>query len=95
MKPKNTQLENMCDIFSKGKRSWWETLVQVLSREIYEISKNTFFAKHHRTTASDYSSIKSCEGRIGRRNLQFPEYSEMFKNSSFYRPPPVAASKLY
>ena len=40
-----------------------ETLVQVVS---CEISKSNFFAEHHRTTASDYSSINSSEGRIGK-----------------------------
>ena len=29
-----------------------------------EICKNTFFAEHHMTTASDYSGIDSSEGGI-------------------------------
>ena len=33
--------------------------------EVCEICKNTIFAEHHWTTAFDYSSIKSSEGRIG------------------------------
>ena len=36
-----------------------------------EICRNTFFAKYHRKTASDYSSINSSEGGIGNRNCQF------------------------
>ena len=35
---------------------------------ILEICKNTFFAEHHRTIVSDYSSINSSEGRINKRN---------------------------
>ena len=38
--------------------------------EFCEISKNTFFAEHHRATAPDYSSINSSEGRIGKPNCK-------------------------
>ena len=37
-------------------------LVQVFSCEFCEICKNTFFAEHHRTTASYFSSINGDEG---------------------------------
>ena len=49
-----------------------ETLAQVFSCEFCKIRKNTFFAEHHQTTASDYSSISSIsnEGRIGKRNCK-------------------------
>ena len=49
-----------------------ETLAQVFSCEFCKIRKNTFFAEHHQTTASDYSSINSIsnEGRIGKRNCK-------------------------
>ena len=47
-----------------------KSLAQVLSCEFCEICKNTFFAEHHQTTASDYSSINSSEGRIGKRNCK-------------------------
>ena len=40
------------------------------SCEFYEIWKNTFFAEQHRTTASDYSSINSSEGCIGKQNYK-------------------------
>ena len=39
-------------------------------REFCEISKNTVFAEHHRTTASDYSNINSSEGGIGKQNYK-------------------------
>ena len=39
----------------------------VFSYEFCEICNNTFFAEQHRTTASDYSSINSSEGSIGKR----------------------------
>ena len=35
-----------------------------------KICKNTYFAEHHWATVSDYSSIKSSEGRIGKRNYK-------------------------
>ena len=49
-----------------------EALAQVFSCELWKISKNTIFAEHHQTTASDYSSINiiSNEGRIGKRNCK-------------------------
>ena len=40
----------------------------VFSCEFCGICKNTFFAEQHRTTASDYSSINSSEGSVGKRN---------------------------
>ena len=36
-----------------------EALAQVFSCEFWKIGKKTFFAEHHETTASDYSSINS------------------------------------
>ena len=36
----------------------------------FEICKKTFFAEHHRTTASDYSSINTSEGGIGKQNCK-------------------------
>ena len=36
-----------------------ETFAQVYSSEFCEICENIFFEEHHRTTASDYSSINS------------------------------------
>ena len=45
-----------------------ESLEQVFSCEICEICWNTFFAEHHRTTASDCSNININEGRIGKQN---------------------------
>ena len=38
--------------------------MQVFSCEFCKICKNTFFAEHQGTTASDYSSINSNEGKI-------------------------------
>ena len=37
----------------------YRPLAQVFSCEFCKIRKNTFFAEHHQTTASDYSSINS------------------------------------
>ena len=45
-----------------------ETLAQVFSCEFCQICKKAFFAEHHRTTASDYSSNHSSEGRFNKRN---------------------------
>ena len=45
-------------------------LVQVFSCEFCEICKNTFFAEHHRTTASYKSSINGNEGRISKRGCK-------------------------
>ena len=44
----------------------------MFSCEFCKIRKNIFFAEHHQTTASDYSSINSIsnEGRIGKRNCK-------------------------
>ena len=42
----------------------------VFSSEFCGIWKNTFFAEQHRTTASDYSSINSSEGCIGKQNYK-------------------------
>ena len=42
----------------------------VFSCQFCEICKNTFFAEHHRTTASDYSSITSSKGSIVKRNCK-------------------------
>ena len=36
-----------------------EAQAQVFSCEFRKIRKNTFFAEHHKTTASDYSGINS------------------------------------
>ena len=36
-----------------------EALAQVFSCEFCKIRKNTRFAEHHQTTASDYSSVNS------------------------------------
>ena len=47
-----------------------EPLAQVFSCEFCEICKNTYFAEHHGKTASDFSSINSSEGRIGKRNCK-------------------------
>ena len=45
------------------KKVLWE--IQVFPCEFCEICKNTFFAEHFRTTASDYSSISNnSEGAI-------------------------------
>ena len=38
--------------------------------EFYEIRKSIFFAEHHWTTASDYSSISRSEGEIDKRNCK-------------------------
>ena len=42
----------------------------VFSCEFCEICKNTFLAEQHRATASDYNSINSSEGSIGKRNCK-------------------------
>ena len=42
----------------------------VFSCEFCEIYKNAFFAEQQGTTASDYSSISSNEGSIGKRNCK-------------------------
>ena len=47
-----------------------ESLAQLFSCEFCEICKNVFFAEHHWTTASNYTSINSSEGRIGKRNCK-------------------------
>ena len=47
-----------------------ETLAQVFSCEFCKIYKNNLFAEHHRTTASNYRSIISSEGRIGKQNCK-------------------------
>ena len=49
-----------------------ETLAQDFSCKFCKNRKNTFFAEHHQTTASDYSSISSIsnEGRIGKGNCK-------------------------
>ena len=47
-----------------------KSLAQVLSCEFCEICKNTFFAEHHQTTASYYSSIIGNEERISKRNCK-------------------------
>ena len=39
--------------------------------EFCEICKNTFFAAHHRTAASYYSSISGNEGRIGNETVNY------------------------
>ena len=46
-----------------------EERLQAFSCEFCEIYKNTFFAEHHRTTASDYSSINSSDGGIHHSRL--------------------------
>ena len=45
--------------FWKDERSGWE---------ICKIYWNNFFVEHHRTTASDYSTMNSSERKIGKRN---------------------------
>ena len=45
-------------------------LFLVLFWECCKIYKNTCFAEQHRTTASDYSSINSSEGSIGKQNCK-------------------------
>ena len=49
-----------------------KTLAQDFSCKFCKIRKNTFFAEHHQTTASDYSSVSSIsnEGNIGERNCK-------------------------
>ena len=47
----------------------WKTLAQVFPCEFCEICKSIFFAEHHWTTASDYSSINRSEGRINYHEL--------------------------
>ena len=42
----------------------------MFSYEFCKICKNTFFPEHDRTTASDFSSINSSEGRIVKRNCK-------------------------
>ena len=42
----------------------------VFSCEFREICKNSFFAEHHWTAASDYSSVNSSEGSIEKRNCK-------------------------
>ena len=41
--------------------------------EFCKIRRNTFFAEHHQTTASGYSSINSIinEGRIGKQTVNY------------------------
>ena len=47
-----------------------KSLAQGFSCEFCKICKNTFFAEHHRTTASYYSSINGNKGRIGKQNCK-------------------------
>ena len=48
-----------------------EKISVVFSSEFSEICKNTFFAEHHRTTASDYSSINSSGGELANETLNY------------------------
>ena len=50
-------------------------------REICEICWNTFFAEHHRTTATDCSSINSNERKIGKQNRKLLKRAVQVKNS--------------
>ena len=57
--------ENFCKIYMKTSEP--ESLFLVFCCEFCKISKNMLFAEQHWTTASDYSSINSSEGSIGKR----------------------------
>ena len=61
-------VRNFAEFTRKHMREKNQTLAQVFSCEFCEICKNTFFAEHHRTTASSYSSVNSSERRINKRN---------------------------
>ena len=50
---------------------WKHSLAQVFSCNVCEICRNTFFAEHDREAASDYGSINSNVGRIGKRNSKW------------------------
>ena len=50
----------------------------VFSYEFCKICKNTFFTEQHGTTASDYSSINSNEGSIGKRNCKLWSKTEEY-----------------
>ena len=39
--------------------------------EFWEICKNTFFAEHHQTTASDYSRINRSEGELAGKTVNY------------------------
>ena len=52
------------------KTSERESLFLVFSCEFPEILKNILFAENHQTTASDYNSMSSSEGSIGKRNFK-------------------------
>ena len=56
-------LQTCCFIKSKS-------LAQVFSCEFCENCKNIFFAEHHQTAASYFSSTNGNEGRIGKRNCK-------------------------
>ena len=47
-----------------------ESLEQVFSCEICKICWNNFFKEHHRSTASDSSSMNNTEGRIAKQNCE-------------------------
>ena len=50
------------------KHLWRNLFLLVFSCEFGIISKKTFFAEQQQMTASEYSSINSNEGSIGKRN---------------------------
>ena len=65
-----------------------KSLAQVFSCEFCEICKNTFFAEHHRTTDSYYSSTNGNESRIGKRNrklIQIKAYVPIWAGSVSYQ----------
>ena len=50
----------------------------VFSFEFCRICKNTFLAEQHRTTASDYSSINSSGGSIGKKNVNYDTQTKAY-----------------
>ena len=60
--------EKFCRIYMRT--SELESLFLVFSCESCKIFKNILFAEQQGTTASDYSSINSSEGSIGKRNCK-------------------------
>ena len=50
-----------------------------------KLCRNTFLAEHHRTTASDYSSSNSREGRMANETVNYDTKTESYVQSRVVR----------
>ena len=72
-------LKNMLwEISRNSQESISARISLVFSCQFCGICKNTFSAEQHRTTASDYSSINSNEGAIGKRNCCYDTQTKAY-----------------